>query len=195
MNQQDNSTRWLVGILAVLVIGFTVMMACLAGAVGGYLVARGQFEQQVAELQRRMPAAQPTPFRTEPQDRIEPQDLPQPEDVPFDFDFEFEFPEDLQGALLQEVVPEGPADEAGLRPGDLITAIDGETLTPEEDLAQLIGGFEPGDEVLITYLEQSNPINEPVDVIVVLGSHPDDPNRAFLGVRFVPLFPGMEFGP
>lgn len=195
MNQRDNSTRWLVGILAVVIVGFTVVMACLAGAVGGYLVARDQFEQQVVDLQRRQPAAPVVPFRTEPQDRLDPQDLPESEDIPFDFDFDFEFPENLQGALIQEVVPEGPAEQAGLRPGDLITAIDGDPLTPEIDLAQLIGELEPGDEVVITYLEQSNPMNEPVDVVVLLGSHPDDPNRAFLGVRFVPLFPGMEIGP
>lgn len=193
MNQQNNSNRWLFGILAVVVIGFTVMMACLAGAVGGYLVARGQFEQQVADLQRPMPVAPEVPFRIEPEDEFSPQDEPELEDIPFDFDFEF--PENLQGALLQEVVPEGPAEVAGLRPGDLITAIDGEPLTPDEGLAELISEFEPGDEVLITYLEESNPMNEPVEVIVILGSHPDDPNRAFLGVRFVPLFPGMEFGP
>ncbi|HEX4717846.1 MAG TPA: trypsin-like peptidase domain-containing protein [Thermoleophilaceae bacterium] len=70
------------------------------------------------------------------------------------------------GALVDQVVPGGPADKAGLHGAsshttfqgepripvgsDLIAAVDGRKLTPTDDLTDLIGLHQPGDTVQLT---------------------------------------------
>jgi len=49
-----------------------------------------------------------------------------------------------QGALVGEVVPGGPAARAGLKDGDVITAIDGHGVRDATDLAITVGGNAPG---------------------------------------------------
>src|SRR5207302_8442748 len=59
---------------------------------------------------------------------------------------------DTRGVLINSVEPGGPADKAGLRPGDVITAING---TPAEDpntLRNKIASTPPGTEVTLTVL-------------------------------------------
>jgi S1-C subfamily serine protease len=55
-----------------------------------------------------------------------------------------------EGAEVMEVVPESPAEEAGLREGDLILAVDDEEVTPETPLVGLLAAHEPGDVVELT---------------------------------------------
>ncbi|GAA1079946.1 S1C family serine protease [Nocardiopsis composta] len=49
------------------------------------------------------------------------------------------------------VTPGGPADEAGLRPGDVITRFDGRTVTDSETLQELVADKKPDDTVEIEY--------------------------------------------
>jgi putative serine protease PepD len=60
------------------------------------------------------------------------------------------------GALISDkasaILPGGPAAKAGLRPGDLITAIDGMKINTPEELIVEIRTRNVGDEVTITYL-------------------------------------------
>jgi S1-C subfamily serine protease len=86
------------------------------------------------------------------------------------------------GAYVTDVVSGGPADKAGIIPGnkptnipnlssggDLIVAIDGQAVrTFDEMLAYLITSKGPGDSVVLQVLRG----NEKVDVTVVLGSRP-----------------------
>jgi S1-C subfamily serine protease len=67
------------------------------------------------------------------------------------------------GALVVEVTPGSPADEAGLRGGrtettagatiggDLIVAIDGKEMRDEDDVADAVASHRPGDEVEVEY--------------------------------------------
>jgi S1-C subfamily serine protease len=53
------------------------------------------------------------------------------------------------GALVTEVVPGSPAADAGLREGDLVTAVDGEPIRQMSDLAARIRARQPGERVSV----------------------------------------------
>jgi S1-C subfamily serine protease len=53
------------------------------------------------------------------------------------------------GVMVVYVVPGTPAADAGLMPGDVITAIDNKTLSNLEDLREAIRQNEPGKEVML----------------------------------------------
>ena len=72
-----------------------------------------------------------------------------------------------EGVLLQDVVASGPA--AGLlRPGDVITAVDGTPATTNAGLAAALVAHAPGDRVTVRVLRDG----DEVDVPVVLGTRP-----------------------
>lgn len=56
-----------------------------------------------------------------------------------------------RGALLREVVPGGPAEDAGLKAGDVVVGIDGEKVGSMEDLIALLIERDVGDEVTVRY--------------------------------------------
>ncbi|RIK44170.1 MAG: hypothetical protein DCC55_03290, partial [Chloroflexi bacterium] len=90
------------------------------------------------------------------------------------------------GIHVSAVVPGGPAAEAGLEPGDLITAIDGKVVTPATDLAALVAGYQPGDELTLTVQRPAEADGEQI-VTVTLGAKPNDPETAYLGVQVAPV--------
>ena len=53
------------------------------------------------------------------------------------------------GARIGSVTPDGPADAAGIREGDVITAIDGEPVDGMDELIAAIDSYLPGDEVTL----------------------------------------------
>jgi S1-C subfamily serine protease len=56
-------------------------------------------------------------------------------------------PDDTRGAVVVEIIPGSPAEEAGFEPGDVIVAADGEEITSADDLIQALIDRDPGDEV------------------------------------------------
>lgn len=56
---------------------------------------------------------------------------------------------DVQGALVQEVVPNSAAESAGLEVGDIIIEVDGEEITSANDLRNTIGLRRSGETVSI----------------------------------------------
>jgi len=83
-------------------------------------------------------------------------------------------------AIITDVLPDTPADKAGLRRGDVIIAVNGERLTAEYSLPEALAQYAPGDVVTISVWERGRRR----DIEIQLGSHPDDPSRPYLGVRF-----------
>ena len=53
------------------------------------------------------------------------------------------------GALITQVAAGGPADQAGLQRGDLITAIDGQAITGPAEITSVVGAQPVGAEVLL----------------------------------------------
>ncbi len=56
------------------------------------------------------------------------------------------------GVLVQEVQPGGPADKAGLKPGDIITSIDGRNIKDGDDLVNEIASRKPGSTARLGFL-------------------------------------------
>ncbi|MEL6258532.1 MAG: PDZ domain-containing protein, partial [Pseudomonadota bacterium] len=56
------------------------------------------------------------------------------------------------GVIITEVYPEGPADKAGLRRGDLVTAIEGREIFDEKALKFLAATYSPDDRVALSVL-------------------------------------------
>jgi S1-C subfamily serine protease len=87
-----------------------------------------------------------------------------------------------QGALVQSVVPDGPADKAGLRAGrtqtaggfvaggDLVVKVDGKDVKNAADVGAAIQDNKPGDEVEVEYFRG----DERKTAKVKLGERPDD---------------------
>ncbi|MEU6039346.1 trypsin-like peptidase domain-containing protein [Actinomadura sp. NPDC047616] len=59
-------------------------------------------------------------------------------------------PEQAQGGV-QPLVKGGPAERAGLRPGDVITKLDGQPIEDPSELAARIRSKAPGDRIKVTY--------------------------------------------
>jgi serine protease Do len=77
------------------------------------------------------------------------------------------------GVILEDVDPQGPSDEAGLMPGDLVISIDGETITRLHQLLMVVDKYSIGDALKVTYLRGS----EKSEAEVIVRAQPEDPNR------------------
>ena len=58
----------------------------------------------------------------------------------------------LQGAYVERVVPDGAAEKAGIKSGDVITRVDDAAVKTGTDLQEHIGRHRPGDVVSVTLL-------------------------------------------
>lgn len=69
------------------------------------------------------------------------------------------------GVLLEKLEEKGPADAAGLKPGDIITKINdietNSTSTFEEELSYRY----PGDKITVTYLRENKPTNVTITLV------------------------------
>ena len=59
-----------------------------------------------------------------------------------------------EGALVAEPQANGPAAKAGIESGDVITAVNGETVKDARELARTIGGLSPGTAVKLKVLHK-----------------------------------------
>jgi serine protease Do len=76
---------------------------------------------------------------------------------------------DDKGALVNQVTPGGPAEKAGLKSGDVVTAIDGKPVKNADDLTMAVIGHAPGETVKLDVIRNS----KPTQLSVTLGQRPN----------------------
>jgi S1-C subfamily serine protease len=57
-----------------------------------------------------------------------------------------------RGVAIASLEPDGPAAKAGLQPGNIVLALDGEPVTGADDLVRLLGGGRIGTEVTLSVI-------------------------------------------
>lgn len=65
----------------------------------------------------------------------------------------------MEGIYIAKVVEDGAAEAAGLKEGDVITAVDGQKVTKFGELQGILAKKRPGDQVKLTYLRNKKANN------------------------------------
>jgi serine protease Do len=68
------------------------------------------------------------------------------------------------GVLVQEVQPGGPAEKAGLKPGDIIITVDGRSIKDGDDLVNEIASRRPGSTIRLSYMRDGKPADTTVTI-------------------------------
>ncbi|MGO9356346.1 MAG: Do family serine endopeptidase [Xanthobacteraceae bacterium] len=74
-----------------------------------------------------------------------------------------------EGALVSEPQGDGPAAKAGVESGDIITAVNGQSIKDARELARIVGGMAPGSSVKLDLLHKG----KDKSVSLTLGHLPD----------------------
>jgi len=109
--------------------------------------------------------------------------------------------ESTDGALVVAVREDGPADQAGIRHGDVILRVDDVAVAETRDLIDYVSSRAPGSEVRVELLRGA----ERETVTVELGERPGDPTSTpgpapgdaqggidWLGLQYQNLTPGLR---
>jgi serine protease Do len=77
---------------------------------------------------------------------------------------------DAKGAVVNEVTKDSPAEEAGIKPEDVVVSVDGRPVQDSSDLSRYVASKGPGQTVKLRILRNG----EQKDVDVKLGTFPDE---------------------
>jgi serine protease Do len=64
-----------------------------------------------------------------------------------------------EGALISDVLPDSPADDAGLKPGDIVVEFNGTKVHDMQQLRNLAAATEPGTKVGIDVIRDGKPVS------------------------------------
>jgi serine protease Do len=104
---------------------------------------------------------------------------------------------DNGGALLSDVLPDGPASKAGLEPGDVIQRVNGQKVSNPRELALEIASIKPGADAHLTVLHDGHSKDVTLKVAelpndeLTSGSEDGDQHKE-LGLALAPLSPEMR---
>jgi serine protease Do len=70
-----------------------------------------------------------------------------------------------QGALVSSVEPGGPADKAGVQPGDIILKFNGVPVDADTDLPRMVGDMKPGTKTTVTIWRKGHTTELPITVV------------------------------
>ncbi|MGF7135602.1 serine protease DegQ [Paraburkholderia sp. EB58] len=77
------------------------------------------------------------------------------------------------GAIVAGVLKNGPADRAGIKPGDILVSVDGQDITDTTRLLNLIAQIKPGSNAKIHLVRK----NRELDLEVMIGKRPPPPKQ------------------
>ncbi len=108
-----------------------------------------------------------------------------------------------QGVTVSEITPKGPAEAAGIKPGDTITALDGKKIKTGDELVADIITRKPGSKIKIDYMRDGKPESTTVTVTdrekLFPGAEegeeqggPEKPQESKLGLTVQDLTPAMK---
>ncbi|AOJ00746.1 MULTISPECIES: Do family serine endopeptidase [Burkholderia] len=78
------------------------------------------------------------------------------------------------GAIVAGVLQGGPADKAGIKPGDILVSVDGEEITDTTKLLNVVAQIKPGTPTKVHVVRKGKEL----DVTVVIGKRPPPPKQA-----------------
>ena len=81
--------------------------------------------------------------------------------------------EQKSGAIVAGVLKNGPADRAGIKPGDILVSVDGQDITDTTRLLNLIAQIKPGSNAKIHLVRK----NREVYLDVMIGKRPPPPKQ------------------
>jgi len=82
----------------------------------------------------------------------------------------FGLKEGTKGALVQSVKAKAPADKAGVKPGDVVVAVNGKPVESSGQLTRTVSNIPPGGKATLTVLRG----NDRKDVQVTVAQRPDE---------------------
>lgn len=179
MEEERQRIYTIVAIVALVAVVLSCAAGALAGGVAGYLMGQRQGEIAAERaLGQRGDVFPSLPEMPVPLPELE-------EELPFEG-----LPGGRVGAVILEVIPGMPADEAGLRVGDVILAVDEVPVDRNHPLSDVISQYEPGDRIRVTYWRTGGQMS----VVIRLTENPDAPGQPYLGVRYqMNMRPRLEF--
>ena len=74
----------------------------------------------------------------------------------------------LEGAIINGVLTDGPADKAGVKPGDVLVAIDGKAVSDPQGVLNLVTGIAPGSAARMKMKRKG----QDVELAVTIGRRP-----------------------
>jgi serine protease DegQ len=81
--------------------------------------------------------------------------------------------EHKSGAIVAGVLKNGPADRAGIKPGDILVSVNGQDITDTTRLLNLIAQIKPGSNAKIHLVRK----NREMDLEVMIGRRPPPPKQ------------------
>lgn len=74
----------------------------------------------------------------------------------------------IGGAIIAAVLKGGPADEAGIKPGDILIAVNSKTVTDSSGMLNMVAALQPGETAVLTVLRNGMQL----DIQVLIGQRP-----------------------
>ena len=86
----------------------------------------------------------------------------------------------MGGVLVAGVSEGSPAEKAGLKQNDLITAVEGVKVRAPQAVAEAVAARKPGESVTLTVVRM--PDTKELTIEVTLGENPSDGTKGWLGI-------------
>jgi hypothetical protein len=83
--------------------------------------------------------------------------------------------------VVVHVVPGSPAEKSGLRPGDLITSVDGAEMRSPDQVAKAFRAHKPGDKARAGIIHPMGDRNMALDIMVTIGKAPANYSNTWNG--------------